>query len=105
MPGPALASVIGAVIVALVVSGCASVPTGPSVMVLPGSGKTFGPFQVDEAACRQWAAQRTGTQPQPDRYQEHGGGRGIGTLVGAAAGAAIGAAAGNPGTAPQSVPA
>ena len=60
MPGPALASVIGAVIVALVVSGCASVPTGPSVMVMPGTGKSFETFQVDDAVCRQWAAQQTG---------------------------------------------
>jgi hypothetical protein len=29
-------------------SACAAVPTGPSVMVLPGVGKPFDQFQVDE---------------------------------------------------------
>jgi hypothetical protein len=30
------------------VSACASAPTGPSVMALPGSGKPFDQFQVDD---------------------------------------------------------
>ncbi len=49
-------------------AGCVSVPTGPSVMVLPGTGKTFEQFQVDDGACRQWAASQTepaGTPPPP----------------------------------------
>ena len=96
VPGPALASVIGAVIVALVVSGCASVPTGPSVMVMPGTGKSFETFQVDDAVCRQWAAQQTGTTTNKAATESTVGGAAIGTLVGAAAGAALGAAAGNP---------
>jgi hypothetical protein len=44
------------------VSGCATVPSGPSVMVLPGSGKSIETFQVDEIACRQWAGQQIGTR-------------------------------------------
>ena len=86
----------GVLIVALVVSGCASVPTGPSVMVLPGSGKSFEVFQTDDAVCRQWAAQQTGTSPGKASTESTVGGAAIGTLVGAAAGAALGAAAGNP---------
>ena len=35
--------------------GCVYVPTGPSVMVLPGGGKSFEQFQGDDAVCRQWA--------------------------------------------------
>ena len=42
--------------VAIVLAGCASAPTGPSVMVLPGSGKTTEQFQSDDARCRQMAA-------------------------------------------------
>jgi hypothetical protein len=34
-------------------SGCATIPIGPSVMVLPGRGKTFEQFQRDDAVCRQ----------------------------------------------------
>ena len=45
----------------LLMVACATVPTGPSVMVLPGSGKNFEQFQTDDAVCRQWAAQQTGT--------------------------------------------
>jgi len=86
-----------ALIVALAASGCASVPTGPSVMVMPGSGKTFEAFQVDDAVCRQWAAQQTGTRTSKVATESTVGGAAIGTLVGAAAGAALGAAAGNPG--------
>lgn len=29
---------------------CATIPTGPSVMILPGQGKTFEQFQTDDAA-------------------------------------------------------
>jgi len=98
-PAPRLglpAAVPIALIVALVGSGCASVPTGPSVMVLPGTGKSFEVFQTDDAVCRQWAAQQTGTSPGKASTESTVGGAAVGTLVGAAAGAALGAAAGNP---------
>jgi hypothetical protein len=49
--------------VSLLLAGCATVPTGPSVMVLPGNGKNFEQFQVDNAVCRQWALRQTGTTP------------------------------------------
>jgi hypothetical protein len=39
------------------IGGCATVPTGPSVMVLPAQGKPFEAFQADDAVCRQSAAQ------------------------------------------------
>ncbi len=38
-------------------AGCATVPTGPSVRVLPGPGKTLEQFQADDTFCRQYAAQ------------------------------------------------
>ena len=41
--------------VAAVIGGCASTPTGPSVMVLPGPGKTMDQFQADDGHCRQIA--------------------------------------------------
>lgn len=85
-----------AIVGLLLVTGCATVPSGPSVMVLPGSGKNFEQFQMDDAVCRQWASQQTGTTPEKAATQSTVGGAAIGTLVGAAAGAALGAAAGNP---------
>jgi hypothetical protein len=38
---------------AVLLSACASAPTyGPSMMVLPGTGKTFDHFRLDEQDCR-----------------------------------------------------
>lgn len=82
----------------LAVTGCASVPTGPSVMVLPGQGKSFEQFQMEDAYCRQWASQQIGTSPSQASTNSTLTGAGIGTLVGAGLGAAIGAAAGHAGT-------
>jgi hypothetical protein len=83
---------------ALFLGACASIPTGPSVMVLPGTGKNFDQFQMDDALCRQWAAQQTGTTTERVSTGSTVTGAAIGTALGAAAGAAIGAAAGSPGT-------
>ncbi len=81
----------------LALSACASMPAGPSVMVLPGDGKSFDQFQVDDNICRQWASNQTGANPEGSSTDSTVSGAVIGTLVGAAAGAALGAAAGNPG--------
>jgi hypothetical protein len=81
----------------VLLSACATVPSGPTVMVLPGQGRTFDSFQADDYSCRNWAAQQSnGTSPDFATRNTIAGGA-IGTLLGAAAGAAIGAAAGNPG--------
>lgn len=45
-----------AIIAGLLLAGCASVPSGPSVMALPGSAKGAEEFRSDDAACRQLAA-------------------------------------------------
>jgi hypothetical protein len=78
-------------------SACATIPTGPSVMVLPGPGKPFEVFQADDVACRQWAAQQIGTSPNDAVNQNLATGAVLGTLAGAGLGAAIGAASGNAG--------
>jgi hypothetical protein len=43
---------------ALTLNACTTAPRGPSVMVLPGAGKSLDQFQLDDAACRQWATQQ-----------------------------------------------
>jgi OmpA family protein len=86
------------VIAGLLITGCATVPIGPSVMVLPGNGKHFEQFQADDAVCRQWAAQQTGTTTERASTHSTVSGAAIGTILGAAAGAAVGAAAGSPAT-------
>ena len=82
----------------LLVTACASLPTGPSVMVLPGDRKSFEQFQSEDAVCRQWAAQQTGTTTKQASTGSAVSGAAIGTALGAAAGVAIGAAAGSPAT-------
>ncbi len=93
-----LKACILAIAAGVLLTACATVPTGPSVMVLPGNGKDFEHFQVDDAVCRQWAAQQTGTTTSQVSTESTVSGAAIGTLLGAAVGAAVGAAAGNPAT-------
>jgi len=81
-----------------VLTACATVPTGPSILVLPGTGKSFEQFQADDAVCRQWAQQQTGTTPNQAGAASAVTGAAVGTVVGAGLGAAIGAAAGSPAT-------
>lgn len=90
---------VGLLLVAVVplLGACATVPTGPSVMVLPGSGKPFEVFQADDDSCRQWALRQSWGGPNDAVASSAVGGATLGTLLGAALGAAIGAAAGNPG--------
>jgi outer membrane lipoprotein SlyB len=85
-------------LVSVLAGACASVPSGPSVMVLPGSGKDFNQFQVDDGDCRQFASQQVGTSVNETGAKNTATGAVIGTVVGAALGAAIGAAAGSPAT-------
>jgi outer membrane lipoprotein SlyB len=80
-----------------VVSACATVPTGPSVMVLPAAGKPFDQFQLDDMVCRQYAQQQVGVAPGQAATQSAVNTAVLGTAIGAAAGAAIGAATGHPG--------
>ena len=84
--------------VSLLTGACASVPSGPTVMVLPGTGKPFDQFQMDDATCRQFATQQVGTSVDESGAKNTATGAVIGTLLGAAVGAAIGAAAGSPAT-------
>ncbi len=75
----------------LLIGGCTSVPTGPSVMVLPGAGKSFEQFRMDDAECRQYAYAQIGGNTA-NRAASDAGVRSavVGTAVGAVAGAAIG---------------
>jgi hypothetical protein len=81
----------------LVMGGCATIPKGPSVMVLPPPGKPFELFQADDAICRQWAAQQIGQSPQETVNQNTVTGAVVGTVIGAGLGAAIGSTSGDMG--------
>ncbi|MGE5320746.1 MAG: glycine zipper family protein [Hyphomicrobiaceae bacterium] len=75
----------------LAVAGCTTMPTGPSVMVLPGSGKSFDQFRADDQECRNYALASIGGQT-PGQVAEQSGVKSavVGTAIGAAAGAALG---------------
>lgn len=82
-----------------VLAGCASVPSGPGVMVLPGSSKSFDQFRFDDYECRQYASAQIGGKT-PDQASTDSGvksavvGAAIGTVAGAALGGSRGAVAG-----------
>jgi hypothetical protein len=78
--------------------GCAApLPTGPTVLAVPGPNKSFAQFQTEDAGCRNYAQAVIGpTSPSQAATQSGVGSAAVGTVLGAAAGAAIGAAAGNP---------
>jgi hypothetical protein len=84
-----------AVTAVLVVSGCATLPSGPSVLVLPGQGKSFEQFQADDYVCRRWAEHQIGMTAQQTANENTVQGAAAGTVIGAGAGALLGAAAGN----------
>ena len=76
---------------ALLLGGCVSMPNGPGVMVLPGSGKNFDQFRADDMECRQFASSQVGGGT-PDGSAENSAlkSAAVGTAVGAAAGALLG---------------
>lgn len=75
----------------LLLGACTVMPTGPSVMVLPGSGQTFERFRDDDATCRQYAYYQIGGKSADQAAKQSAVTSAVvGTAVGAAAGAAIG---------------
>lgn len=75
----------------LTLSACTTVPPNePSVLVLPGTGKSFEQFRADNTECKQFAQEQTGGRT-PDSVAFDSGVRSaaVGTVLGAAAGAAI----------------
>ena len=80
----------------LALAGCVSVPTGPSVMSLPGTGKSYEQFRVDQAQCEQYAQESIGGAAQATQNNAVNSAA-VGTAVGAVAGALIGAATGRAG--------
>lgn len=75
----------------LLLAGCASVPTGPSVMAMPGTDKNFEQFRSDDTECRQYALNQVGGAGANQAAADAGVRSAVvGTIVGAVAGAAIG---------------
>lgn len=85
------------VLCAILAAGCVTLPTGPSVRVLPTPGKPYDLFQSEESICRQAAERQIGMLPQQVADQNTARGAVVGTAIGAGVGAAIGAASGHAG--------
>ena len=76
---------------ALLLGACVAVPTGPTVPVLPGGGKSFDQFRADDAVCQQYAlAQLGGATPEQAATVSAVRSAAVGTALGAVAGAAVG---------------
>lgn len=72
------------------VGACAYMPTGPSVMALPGTGKSFDQFRADDGNCRQYAFEQSGGVSAGQASTASAvGSAAVGTALGAAAGAAF----------------
>jgi hypothetical protein len=83
----------------LLLGACATIPNGPSVMVMPCAGKSFDQFRADDADCRQFALSQIGGASANDAAVASGVtsaaiGAGIGALAGAAMGGHQNAGAG-----------
>lgn len=83
----------------LLISGCATTPSGPSRMALPGTGKTFEQFRYDDNYCRQYGTEQIGGSSANEAANDSlaksaAAGTAIGAVVGAAIGGQGGAAIG-----------
>ena len=72
-------------------AGCASLPDGPRVAVMPAPGKPFDVFVTDDRLCRNFAAQSIGTAPNELASRNLVDNAVAGTAIGMVAGTASGA--------------
>jgi len=70
--------------------GCAQMPAGPSVAVMPAPGKPIEVFTAEDQACRAYSAQSAGANQNDAAVNSVAGSAVVGTVIGAAAGALIG---------------
>lgn len=84
---------------ATLLAGCAVVPpNGPSLVSLPGTGKTYEQFRIDDNDCRITASGASGGPGAAQAATNSAvGSAAVGTVLGAAAGALIGSAGGQVG--------
>lgn len=87
-----------AVAALVAMAGCATVPSGPNVMVLPGAQKNFDQFRADQESCQQYAQSSIGGYTAGENAANSAVSSAVvGTALGAAVGAIIGSATGQAG--------
>jgi len=85
-------AVAAGIVLMLGLSACVPAKMGPTVQVMPGTGKSFDAFRADQAACEQYADGEVAASRKEANQQA------VGTaLIGTALGAGLGAAAGDAG--------
>jgi len=85
-------AVAAGIVLMLGLSACVPAKMGPTVQVMPGTGKSFDAFRADQAACEQYADEQVAASRKEANQQA------VGTaLIGTALGAGLGAAAGDAG--------
>jgi uncharacterized protein YcfJ len=71
-------------------AGCASIPNGPSVAVMPAPGKSFEQFNAEDNTCRQFAQNSIGATASQSATNAEVESIAVGTAIGAVAGTLMG---------------
>jgi uncharacterized protein YcfJ len=80
-----------ALVGALALTGCVTIPDGPTYAAMPGSRSSLDQFQVDDATCRQFSTEAIGgTTPNQNASNAAVGSAVVGTALGAAIGGLLG---------------
>jgi len=74
---------------ALVISGCTTIPDGPSRMALPGTGKSFDQFRYDDSTCQQYSLEQSGISASKAGNDSMAKSAVVGTAAGAVLGAVV----------------
>lgn len=83
--------VLGSTAILLTSAGCVSLPSKPSVMVLPGDGLSFEQFHNDDVVCQQYAYSQLGeVSANPAEVSSGVTSAVVGSAFGAATGAILG---------------
>jgi len=77
---------IGSFALLTVLAGCASIPNGPSVAVMPAPGKSFEQFNAEDSVCRQFAQKSIGTSASQAASDSEMKSIAAGTAIGVVAG-------------------
>ena len=87
-------NIIFASVCVLTITACTTIPSGPSAMALPGTGKSFEQFRYDDDNCQQYSLQRSGLSASDAGNDSMAKSAIVGTVIGAALGAAVGGSGG-----------
>jgi len=63
--------ILSILVSAFVLSACATMPSSPSILVLPGTGQSYDQFHNDDLMCRRLAYEQIANSPEePDSKEE-----------------------------------